>query len=250
MTTITNLKTSPWVRGIVDTLVGAALIRNSAIPTRNRLVVILVDTAFETACRAFLKYHLRIKLDQNHAHRETLVKTVKAKLQDIDQEVWDNIDYYYTEIRCDFYHQSAGKTLTDTDLLDYQETVEFVIDRAFGISIGDLVRAAQEALPEGSTTPQTDIPEGVSIHQVDDDRDKVLVAVAFTSPESVEEINAYFKREGEKLRLKPKDLTGILARNSGTKRYFFYNRKTRRWELSGLGKFRLKQLVKGENANE
>lgn len=241
MATANNPKTSPWVRGIVDTLVGAALIRESAIPTRNRLVVILVDTAFETACRAFLKHALKIKLDQNHTHRETLVKTVKSKLQSIDQEVWDNIDYYYTEIRCDFYHQSAGKTLTDTDLLDYQETVEFVIDNAFSMSIGDLVRSELEALREASTTLPPAVTESMSVHQVADDRDKVLVAVAAISPQSVEELNAYFKREGEKLRLKPKDFTAILARNSGTKRYFFYSRETGKWELSGLGKFRVQQ---------
>ncbi len=74
--------------------------------------------------------------------------------------------------------------------------------------------------------------------------------VASTSPESVENLNAYFKREGEKLRLKPKDFTAILARNSGTKRYFFYNRVTHKWELSGLGRFRLQQLLKGEDTNE
>jgi len=115
------IKTSPWIRGIVDTLVGAALLRSSSIPTKNRLVVILVDTAFETACRAFLKNNLKIKLDQNHTRRDNLVKTVRSKLPAIDEQVWNKIEYYYTDIRCDFYHQSAGKTLTDGDLLDYQK---------------------------------------------------------------------------------------------------------------------------------
>ncbi len=125
-----TIKTSPWITGIVDTLVGVSLLRTSAISTKNRLVVILVDTAFETACRAFLKNNLKIKLDQNQSHRDNLVKAVRSKLPTIDEEVWNNIEYYYTDIRCDFYHLSAGKTLTDSDLLDYQETVEFVIDMA------------------------------------------------------------------------------------------------------------------------
>lgn len=239
----------PWVRGIVDTLVGAALIRESAVPTRNRLVVILIDTAFETACRAFLSHTLKIKLDQAHTHRDTLVKTVKSNLKTIDHEVWDSIDYYYTEIRCDFYHQSAGKTLTDTDLLDYQETVEFVIDTAFGISISNLVRSALEALRAASPTRPQDVAPGISVHQVADGRDKILIAVASVSPESAEQLNAFFKREGERLRLRPKDFTAILARNTGTKRYFFYNRETGKWLLSGLGRFRLQHLVKGESSD-
>ncbi len=46
-----------------------------------------------------------------------------AKLDHIDQQVWDNINFYYQDIRCDLYHQSAGKTVTDDALLDYRDTV-------------------------------------------------------------------------------------------------------------------------------
>lgn len=239
-------KPSPWIRGIVDTLVGASILRASAIPTKNRLAVILIDSAFETACRAFLKNTLKIKLDQNHTHRDNLVKTVKTKLASIDQEVWDNIEYYYTDIRCDFYHQSAGKTLTDTDLLDYQETVEFVIDQAFGVSIGELVRSEVEALQATHHESREGTVQAVSVHQLADARDKVLVAVAVTTPDSSEQLNTFFKQQGEKLRLKPDEFTNIVARNNGTKKFFFFNKDLRRWELSGLGKFRYQQLTKGE----
>jgi len=240
-------KLSPWLRGIIDTLAGAHLIRSSQIPTKNRLVVILVDTAFETACRSFLKHKAMITLDKNHSHRDVLVKTVRAKLSDIDEEVWKNIDYYYTELRCDFYHQSAGKTLTDTDLLDYQETVEFVIDRAFGIQTQQLVRAEWERLEANKVPP--DAKDGefvVPIHQFPAKKDKILIAVASLNPGTVEEVNDWLKRAGDSLRLKKDDFTSIVARNSGTKKFFFYNRETRRWELSGLGKFRLQQLSKGD----
>jgi hypothetical protein len=131
----TKTKQSPWIAGIVDTLVGADLIRQSKIPHRNRLAVILIDSAFETACRAFLQYVAKIKLQPEHRQRDALVKTVKSKLTEVDTDVWDNIDFYYHEIRCDFYHQSAGKTIIDVSLLDYQEAVEFVINKALGISI-------------------------------------------------------------------------------------------------------------------
>jgi hypothetical protein len=238
---------SPWVRGVVDTLVGAALIRNSTIPTKNRIVVILVDTAFETACRAFLKYRAKIKLDQSHLHRDNLVRTVRSKLTDIDSKVWDNIDYYYTEIRCDFYHQSAGKTLTDTDLLDYQETVEFVIDRAFGIRMADLVKAEIEAVQLAkATTPGGEAEFSIRFDEIRNDTDKILAGVSQVSPSSVVEINDFFRKQGINFKLKSDEFTNIVARNSGTKKFFFFNKQLRRWELSALGKFRLEKLVKGE----
>ena len=129
----------PWLRGIIDTLVGAELLRGSAIPHRNRLAVILIDSGFETACRAFLQYKAKIKLSDSHKHRDALISTMKSKLPDIDANVWDNINYYYEEIRCDFYHESAGKTVIDTSLLDYRDTVEFVIDTAFGMKVRPMV---------------------------------------------------------------------------------------------------------------
>ena len=131
----------PWLRGIIDTLVGADLLCGSAIPHRNRLAVILIDSAFETACRAFLQHKAKIKLGEAHKHRDNLISTMKSKLSDVDADVWDNITFYYEEIRCDFYHESAGKTVTDTALLDYRDTVEFVIDTAFGAKVRPKVEA-------------------------------------------------------------------------------------------------------------
>jgi hypothetical protein len=168
-------------------------------------------------------------------------------LTDIDSKVWDNIDYYYTEIRCDFYHQSAGKTLTDTDLLDYQETVEFVIDRAFGIRMADLVKAEIEAVQLAkATTPGGEAEFSIRFDEIRNDTDKILAGVSQVSPSSVVEINDFFRKQGINFKLKSDEFTNIVARNSGTKKFFFFNKQLRRWELSALGKFRLEKLVKGE----
>ena len=235
---------SPWLRGIIDTLVGAELLRASAIPHRNRLAVILVDSAFETACRAFLQHKAKIKLGDSHKHRDNLVSTMRSKLTGIDTAVWDNIKFYYEEIRCDFYHQSAGKTITDTALLDYRDTVEFVIDDAFGMKVRPMVEeqlvAAQVAAAaedtDGKATPTPQLGD------VTDRPSKVLIAVAVSAPKSVDDVNAFFKREGDALRLRPDEFTTILARNSGSKRLFYFDRSARAWKVSGLGQKRLLEL--------
>jgi hypothetical protein len=232
---------SPWMRGVIDTLVAADLLLGSAIPHRNRLAVILIDSGFETACRSFLQHKVKIKLGDSHKHRDNLISTMKSNLKEIDSDVWDSISFYYEEIRCDFYHQSAGKTITDTAVLDYRDTVEFVIDAAFATKVRPIVEQELVAVQTTDSADDGAVDSGPTIH-LGDTRDrttKVLIAVAAVAARSVDEVNNFFKREGESLRLKPEEFTTILARNSGSKKLFYFDREARCWKLSKLGRNRL-----------
>lgn len=239
-------RTNPILVGIIDTFVGAELIRQSQIPHRNRLAVILIDSAFETACRAYLQHVCQITLSDAHKHRDTLIKTVKSRLKSIDEQVWKDIHYYYTEIRCDFYHQSAGKTITDVAFLDYRDTVEFVVNEAFGVKIADLVSeefSKLTAAPIATVKEPTHTTLPVSL--LSNKTDKVLLAVARLSPQSADEVNEFFKQEGETLRLKKDDFVDVVGRHSGSKKFFYFDKSSKRWKLSGLGQFKLSQLLKG-----
>lgn len=235
---------APWLRGITDTLVGARLISQSAIPHRNRLAVILLDSAFETSCRAYLTHKAKIKLGDSHKHRENLVSTIKSKLSNIDDIVWENIDYYYTEIRLDFYHQSAAKTITDVQLLEYQEAIEFVISNAFSTRVDELANNEFQQLikNESSIIGTVNNAPVTVVRNVNDKVSKILIAVATLHPKTVDEINDFFKKEGDSLRLKKADFLNVVARNSGSKNLFYYDRQNRSWEISGTGKFKLSQL--------
>ena len=236
----------PWMAGIVDTFVGAELLRRSAIPHRNRLAVILIDSAFETACRAYLKHVTKIKLVENHRHRENLVKAVKGRLSDIDDDVWASIDYYYTEIRCDFYHESAGKTITDVALLDYRDAVEFVVDAALGTNMNNTVIAEVDVLLTSleESSHGSDPTEQIQVTELPDRATKTLVAVARIRPAKVDQVNEFFRQEGDSLRLKSEEFSNIVARNSGSKKYFYHSKESKTWQLSALGKFKFGQLAK------
>jgi hypothetical protein len=238
----------PWLSGIIDSLVGARLILRSGIPHKNRLAVILFDSAFETACRTFLKYKEKMRLDEAHKHRDNLMKLMKAKVKDVEEGVWSSLDFYYNEIRCDFYHVSAGKTITDESMAEYQETVEFVVDKAFGIKSTQIADSTLESIL--SIDNKSNALESSALHlSLTDTRDrieKMLIVIASINPENVKQVNDYFKREGDSTRLKQKDFSNILARNSGSKKLFFFNKGLRRWELSGLGRFKMKQLEGGQ----
>lgn len=235
---------SPWITGVVDTIVGARIILGTKIPHRNRLAVILMDTAFETACRAFLKHKKKITLSEAHRYRDSLVKAVRGNLKDIDDAVWDSIDYYYQEIRNDLYHQSAGKTITDSSLLDYQDTVEFVIGRALDINVAPMVLSEVEKLrmSEGTNTLELGAVPTPKLRGIADRVEKVIVGVAAVQPQSADVLNEFFKREGDSLRLKPTEFTNIVARNSGSKGFFYYSKVQKSWVLSSAGQFKLSQI--------
>lgn len=236
-------KLNPVLRGIIDTFLGVKLLRQSIIPHKNRLAVILLDSAFETACRGYLQYETNVKLSENHKHRDNLVKTVKSKLNHIDEDVWKNIEYYYNDIRCDFYHQSAGKTITDVTLLDYQDTIEFVINEAFQIKINQLVEAELTIL--NKEAEKVDIePDiiNVPLHKVKDKVFKVLIVVEKIKPKNVDELNEFLRKQGDDLRLSRDEFIGILGQNRGSKKFFYYDKSLKIWNVSSLGKFKLNQL--------
>jgi hypothetical protein len=238
-------KGKPWLQGIVDTLIGARFLRQTTIPHRNRLVVILLDSALETGCRAYLRHERNIKLDVAHRHRDNLMKLVRSKLTDIDSEVWDGLDFYYEEIRNDLYHDSANKTLTDSAILDYEEAVYFVLDRAFAVKIGELVEEAIGGLaPAAGSEPLTSTIASIDWSRLPSRTDRVLAGVSVLSPRKVDELNTFFKKEGVPLRLTPQEFGNILARNSGSKNFFYYDKDEKRWALSASGRFKLATLQK------
>jgi hypothetical protein len=129
------------------------------------------------------------------------------------------------------YHESAGKTVTDTALLDYRDTVEFVIDTAFGAKVRPKVEAGVVEAQVTAAAEEKPDAAAPALH-VGDTRDrteKVLIAVAASSPKAVDDVNEFFKREGESLRLKPDEFTSILARNSGSKKLFYFDKAERCW---------------------
>lgn len=245
---MSEYKSGPWLAGIVDTLVGANLIRQSTISHRNRLAVVLIDSAFETACRAYLRYKAKIKLTDAHRYRDNLIKTVKDKLKGVEAGVWDSIDYYYNEIRCDLYHDSAGKTITDVSLLEYKETVEFIIDTAFDIQTAMIVNSGLSKVQSGtpSVKDNSNIDNDIQWDKLSGKVDKLLVAISEIHPKNTTDVNEFFKREGVPLRLLQTDFTNIVARNKGSKNFFYYNKELRQWELSGTGRFKVRQILQEE----
>ena len=122
----------------------------------------------------------------------------------------------------------------------------FVIDRAFSLKTADLVQAALgKAMLVGAPERPEEVP--ISLAGIATKVDRVLAGVATIKPRNVEELNTFFKKEGVSLRLSRDEFTSIVARNRGSKNFFYFNKDLKRWELSALGRFRLPNVA-GANA--
>ena len=243
MTDKSDTKIAPWIHGVVEGMAGALLLHESGFPQRNRLAVLLLDSALETAVRAFLRYKAKIRLTEAHKNRENLFKVVRSNLQTVDPEVWDTLDYYYQEVRCELYHESAGKTITDDAFLDYKESVEFVVDQMFNIRSESLARVqCRQAADSGAAHTQSAQSIALQLHSLDDPVEKVIVAVGAQAPKKVDEINEFLRKSGDSYRLEANEFTNILARNSRSKKFFYDNKELKVWQLSGLGEYRFSQL--------
>jgi hypothetical protein len=241
-------KLAPWIHGILETMTGAELLHRTTISHRNRLSVILLDSALETASRAFLKYKVGIKLGEPHKHRANLISAVRSNVKDVDPEVWETLDFYYEEIRCDLYHESAGKTITEESFLEYQETVVFLIDRMLAISSEQLVKAQVAAIEsQTNVLPSQLDASAVLMGTLTNETDKVIMAIGELAPRGYEQVNEFFKKAGDSLRLTSERFTAIIARNPASKKYFYHDKELKVWQLSGLGKYRLRQIQMEEN---
>ncbi|RJP28011.1 MAG: hypothetical protein C4533_05910 [Candidatus Omnitrophota bacterium] len=227
----------PWLRGIIDTLTAANLIKHSKIEHRNRLVVILLDSALEIAFRSFLKRIKRIQLSEAHKHRENLVKAVQNNIS-FDAEVWDSINYYYEDIRCDFYHTSSDKTLTDKSLETYIELVEFVINSLLNIKCRDFILKPSEVMTTEGASKDQEKP--IYFGDLKSDLEVFLVGVDKYNPSSLTELLEHLKKEGVRKKFTYKQFNNCVGANY--RHLFYYDKSTKRWNLSSEGLRKLRSL--------
>lgn len=122
----------PWLRGVIENIYAADLIRGTSLENRNRIGLILLDTALEVAFKYYLTYEIPqpVKIDKTTT-RDTLHKMVEKKTS-FEEDIWKKIRFFY-DLRCDLYHETAGKTLMDSNLNDFYKLVLYVVTTLFDI---------------------------------------------------------------------------------------------------------------------
>lgn len=205
------MEDKPWLRGIVETINAAALIKSTKLENKNRIVLILLDTALEIAFKNYLAYEIDspVKVDKN-TNRETLHKMTKKKTP-FDGTLWKKVEWYY-EIRCELYHENAGKTLMDSDINDFHKLVLHIITTLFDIKSELFVQDPRELL----TPRKEDIYLPINnLKPIE----RIIVAVARGSIKSPADISDSLKKMGCKAVMKPSQVSSYMAQTS-YKHYF------------------------------
>jgi tetratricopeptide (TPR) repeat protein len=134
----------PWLVGLVGTLGGVVALQESAIPYRNRLALILIDTIFETASFVYLERRVGLKREvlgklADTRHRSRLFDTVKQSATVADA-VWELIDECRQErnVRA---HEDPNKDIPSNYISDYLGAAITFVNGLFSLDLDlDVIR--------------------------------------------------------------------------------------------------------------
>jgi hypothetical protein len=125
----------PWTAGLVDSVIAADLIYKHSLSQKNRISLILLDSALEIAYKEYLVNEQNIgnaafkKLCENRAE----VQKEVLKHLTLAPQIVQKIDHYY-KLRCDLIHLRATPNITDAQVEDYRVIVEDVLSRMYGLT--------------------------------------------------------------------------------------------------------------------
>jgi hypothetical protein len=126
----------PWVKGLYEGIVAVDFISSKKLEQRNRINLIILDSTLEIALKEYLvnesgetysdKRLLELFADRSAVHQEI------KRYGKIDQKIWNKIEYFY-RLRNKIIHERASVSISDKDLENYRDVVEFVLTKLFGL---------------------------------------------------------------------------------------------------------------------
>lgn len=134
------LEDSPWTLGLLEAVSAVDAIQKLKLDTRNRMALILLDSNFEIALKEFVVHRTDLfppqqygdaKIKEMFSARYKVVREVKNKVN-LSQTLVSKVNHYY-ELRNKLIHERATVGITDTDVSNYRETIEKILEKLFGL---------------------------------------------------------------------------------------------------------------------
>lgn len=128
-------KKKPWTVGLYESIIAVDMIFKQRLEQKNRICLILLDSILEIAFKEFLvnesseRYNDQ-RLLQIYRNRETVHNEIK-RFKEFDAEIWRKIDHYY-RCRSKLVHERASVSISDAEVEDYREIVQYVLSQLFG----------------------------------------------------------------------------------------------------------------------
>jgi len=131
----------PWTLGLVEAIGLVEFIGSqSKFKTRNRAVLILLDSNFEIALKEFIVHRKDLFPSNRYTNtflstlfnnRTNVIKEVSAHVS-LPEQLLTKVSHYY-DLRNNLTHQRATVEVSDWDVEDYQKVIEQVLQELFNL---------------------------------------------------------------------------------------------------------------------
>ncbi len=132
------LKEKPWTLGLVEAFVAKELVERQKLETSGRIALILLDSTLEIALKDYIVNNEDLFDRKTYPLKELFAIGGRNKVLDAvmkrnpDLKILEKTKYYY-EQRNKLIHERATVNVTNSEIENYQELVETVLTKLFGL---------------------------------------------------------------------------------------------------------------------
>lgn len=132
-----QINDQPWTLGLVESMAAVDIISKQHLETKNRIALILLDSNFEIALKEFIVHRPDLfpvkstDIPKLFSARHLVIAAVAAHVP-FPKTLLAKVKHYY-ELRNKLIHERATVNIGDADIENYQETVETVLAKLFGL---------------------------------------------------------------------------------------------------------------------
>jgi len=136
----TQIRTQPWTLGLVEAMAAVEVISRQRFETKNRIALILLDSNFEIALKEFIVHREdlfppsqfgKVAISKLFEKRADVIAAITKKVS-LPKTALDAAQHFYN-IRNKLVHERATVEPTDTDIENYQLTIEAILTTLFDL---------------------------------------------------------------------------------------------------------------------
>jgi hypothetical protein len=132
----------PWTKGLYEGVIAADLIwKQKSLQQKNRIALIILDSTLEIAFKEYLVnesgvYYTDLQLQTIFSKRHLVHKEIQKYINTIKPNDWKKIAYY-NNLRNKLIHERATVGFSDTELKDFRNVVESVLNKLYKLRFGE-----------------------------------------------------------------------------------------------------------------
>jgi len=136
-----QIDSMPWTLGLVEAMGAVELIDRLNLETKNRIILILLDSNFEIALKEFIVHRSDLfpfpkyndaKIAEIFSKRHLVLNEINSKV-DIAKELMEKAKHYYG-LRNKFIHERATVDITNRDIKSYRAVVAKILNILFDLN--------------------------------------------------------------------------------------------------------------------